>query len=550
MSFIQRPEWWIFALAVALLGLLIYWDVSARPARLRWARMAALALIVFALLALYLQPQVSISMGTKRVVLQTPNAPKKTLDSLQRLEYELVTDFNKLERNVDELVMVGDGLEAWELKKMNQSFAFIPAPLTSEGLLDFRLEAANERSPAGIHVKVFAVDKMELSLSGAGIEEVRKTVEPGIQSVEFTVVPQLAGAFTYQLTGARAQDTLFAEILPVHVKTATPPAVLILSGSPSFEWRYLKNHLSAAGFGVAERIHLSKDVYRESFTNLKEQSVQRLSEKVLEPFQLIVLDAAAHKALSVAERNALTAVLRKGEIGVVWLGETGQGSWVTGKRDEVRTLKFSGASGDLTVETKGWNTQGGSPIFLQNQEIGEVVSVGLGRVVVPSIASSYAWALRGEQALYADLWQQLLQPAMGRRWEKTSTPPMVWINEPALLEVTSDEQVEWLMDSSRLPLRERWEWPNEWTATVWPEKAGWQTITSSAGDSTLFFVFDSAAWPLRKARQLQAQTAEHALESAAPMRTEIQTLRPVSPWYFYGLFLLAIGFLWVEQRLG
>lgn len=550
MSLAHMPEWWVFVVAAVLLGSLIYLDFSSRPARLRWARILALVLLVLTLLGIYVQPQVSVSIGTKRVVLQTPNALKRTLDSLQRLGFERVTDISKVESNVDELVVVGDGLETWELKKLSQPFTFVSASILADGPLDFHVGEAKERSPMNIQVQLGTSDQLELSVKGAGIDEVKQSVPKGMHTVNFTVTPQLAGLLTYRFTGVRGVDTLFTEPIPVQVKEIRPPAIVLLSGSPSFEWRYLKNHLGAAGFGVAERIQLSKDVFRESFTNMKEQSLGRLSEKWMEFFQTVVLDAAAYKALSTAERSTLTALLRQGNIGIVWIGELAQNSLVNGQKGDVRLLSFEGKSGAQELQTTGWQVRGGSPIFVQNQEVGHVVQVGLGFVVVPTVASSYTWMLRGEQASYADLWYELLQPAMGRRWQGVTTLPVYWENEPSLALLPSDERTKWLIDSTELPLRERWEWPNQWVATIWPKAAGWQSLVSSEGDSSLFFVLDSGAWPMKKTKQLQAQTAAYASISQAKISETKQALRPISPWYFFGLFLLAITFLWVEQRLG
>jgi hypothetical protein len=64
-----------------------------------------------------------------------------------------------------------------------------------------------------------------------------------------------------------------------------------------------------------------------------------------------------------------------------------------------------------------------------------------------------------------------------------------------------------------------------------------------------FFVFDSAAWrgpELAERRQALAQR----LVAAAPSHRPADSERQLWPaMWFFGLFVLAAGFLWLEEKL-
>jgi hypothetical protein len=98
-----------------------------------------------------------------------------------------------------------------------------------------------------------------------------------------------------------------------------------------------------------------------------------------------------------------------------------------------------------------------------------------------------------------------------------------------------------LAQDTRLP-----EWS---TASYWPTAAGWHQVLGPGRTTHSFYVYDSAAWrgPTLLADE-QALAARASLASPSAPAT-ITVRQPWPAGWFLGLFLLAAGFLWLEEKL-
>ena len=452
------------------------------------------------------------------------------------------------EVTIDELVVVGDGLEAWELEWMERPFAYLPSKKIVEGPVDYWPATATERATLELSVALQLSDSMTIQLSGSGINTQSQKVTKNQRKVTFEVVPNLAGNVVFQLDGLRGKDTVFSEVLPMQVKPALPKAVLVLTSAPSFELRNLKNHLTASGFAVAERQKVSKESYHQSFVNMKERNLSRLSTSLLQDFQLVVVDAGGYDALSGSDRRNLLDRLETGELGVVWMGAKGTQSPIALQKGSTSKLTFTGEEDQISLETQPWRAVNGEELQHQGQVIGQTKSYGLGKVVVPWLSNSYTLLLKGEKKLYGGIWEELLQPVVGKEWEQADVeaPVFARVNEPLEI-VTTDERL--MADSVNLPVKEQWFLENNWEANYWPAERGWNSITIADKTSDVF-VFGSDDWPIQISRKTQRLTASYAGVSENTERHAVSTAVPISHWYFFGLFVLAFGYLWVEQRVG
>jgi hypothetical protein len=92
----------------------------------------------------------------------------------------------------------------------------------------------------------------------------------------------------------------------------------------------------------------------------------------------------------------------------------------------------------------------------------------------------------------------------------------------------------------------------EWSAaSYWPAGAGWHRVQGPGRTTHHFYVYDSAAWhgPALQADEqaLAARATGAGTKALAPATATVS-----QPWpagWFFGLFLLAAGFLWLEEKL-
>ena len=103
--------------------------------------------------------------------------------------------------------------------------------------------------------------------------------------------------------------------------------------------------------------------------------------------------------------------------------------------------------------------------------------------------------------------------------------------------------------SIRLALRQDTRLPEWSTAQFWPQAPGWHQVNGPGRAAHHFYVYPDAAWagPAQQERQMAiAQRATIAPAQNAATETVGQ------PWpagWFFGLFLLAAGYLWLEEKL-
>ncbi|MEQ8240124.1 MAG: hypothetical protein RIA69_12975, partial [Cyclobacteriaceae bacterium] len=323
MMMTNIPVWWMWIILVALFVAMGYWDLKGRPTRHRLLRFAAIVLAMLSLLMLYMRPYWTKESEAMRVAIATLNSSEEVLDSLKNVQVEILNSFDDYllksqETNIEELIVVGDGLEKWELEKLDRSFTYLPIEEFMEGPFDYWPSEAIERSAMQLSIGIQLLDSLSLVLSGPGITPLTKKINKGQSKVSFEVIPNLSGNLLYELAGIRGKDTIFREVMPMRIKPAKTTAVLVLTSAPSFELRNLKNHLAEAGFAVAERQKVSKETYHQSFVNLNQRNLSRLSNALLESFQLVIVDADTYDALSYSDRRNLLDRLKAGEIGMVW----------------------------------------------------------------------------------------------------------------------------------------------------------------------------------------------------------------------------------------
>jgi hypothetical protein len=186
--------------------------------------------------------------------------------------------------------------------------------------------------------------------------------------------------------------------------------------------------------------------------------------------------------------------------------------------------------------------------------------VGLGTVVVSTVAETFRWALGGQEVGYAAFWSLLLDaatppPAPAPTWQLASRWPRP--QYPLVLRLAGALPPAAVLPTVRplaggpaaaLALAQDTRLPEWHTAQYWAGVAGWHEVRGPGSVRHAFFVFDSAAWrgpELAERAQVLAQRAEPVATLAAAGTTQ----QPWTAGWFFGLFLLAAGFLWLEEKL-
>lgn len=591
---IQFP--WLIAIPVVLLLLWLAWRRPNRQ-RLTW-RMLASVVAGLSLVLLMFPPatQQAISPGT--AILLTQGYEADTLTALlQKLEakpkvytYKTASDKGETINSLTELRqrqpglqtvhLLGYGLEKEELdqlKHLQLQPHLTPAPAgvysvrwPSSIKLGEAVEVAGKYKAGPQSIKLYlhtagkAQDSVELAADNSHIFHLRYT-------------PKQQGRYTYTLL-ANA-DTLGQ--VPVQVEPQQELGVLLLASSPNFEFKFLKNHLAELQHRVALRTTISKDLSQSEWINMPRTDLNRITPKLLQAFDVVITEPQALQRLSAAEINALQKAVSEDGLGVLTIAAA-----PVANRNTAFFTDFSGkrVSQQSTRSTRAsWSSEAtasitAAPYTLNSAETitglvaeqgGNMLAgakrAGWGKVALSLVPQTFPWQLEGKPDVYASYWASLLS-AMAKEqvqekfWE-VAQPQVPQPNKPVILsftDYTSDgasvptASVTSVADSTRitLPLAQHPHQPEKYSATFWPRHSGWHKAEVAGIEPYFFFVQDTSALKFESIASRRAATQAFAAQQRIkPAEATIAYQEePVPLIWFFILFALSSGFLWLEEK--
>lgn len=469
----------------------------------------------------------------------------------------------------DQLHVYGYGLSDYELQQLgNRPLVFHPAK-TSAGVSSI---SYNGKLKAGetLHIQGSynnsSAQKVKLVLKGLNTGADSVIIQSNAQATfELTTVPKTNGRVVY---------TLFADnnaqgCLPVQVDPVKPLKVLMLSASPDFESKFLKNWLSENGHSVAARSAISKGKFNTEFINIAQFPLDRLSPSILNKFDVVISDLSVLNALSGAESTALKQEVADNGLGIIVKADsTGKSSWLqrgfpidrpSGKEPAPTSLIIKGikSSARLSSGSAYINYQNGTQPLVtnaQNRILTNSTILGSGKVVFTTLGNTFSWTLAGDKADYAALWSALISKAARKSADvvnEVSVSAIPLVNEPVSLQVTNNKQLPVNINGENTASLQNPNVPFEWAALYWPSTEGWQSISKNK-DVSWWYTHPKTDWTLIQASAKIASTREYENEYAKPgiVTKQIQGIVQIDipKIYFYILLLAAFTFLWIETK--
>jgi hypothetical protein len=417
---------------------------------------------------------------------------------------------------------------------------------------------------------------VSLRAAGTGRDSVQLTKSGAFR---LRYLPRAAGLQLPELVLRQAGRVVATEPVPVEVTTTALPPVLLLTAVPSFEFKFLKNNLAAQGRAVGLRSTVSKGLVQTEFLNQPAQPLDHLTPTLLSRYAVVVADAATLAALPPSESQTLREATRAGRLGLVVLADVAPlpaaaparadfsvlAQPTTGPSANPQLLTWPGAPASLRATLPAHLRPSASLKPLVSGPNAALVAAsrryGLGTVVVSVVPATFRWALQGQEVAYGSFWSQLLVAAtpppalaatwqLASRWPRPQYPLSLRLNGslppatalPTVRPLAGGTEVQLaLAQDTRLP-----EWS---TAQYWPRAAGWHQVQGPGRTAYNFFVFDSAAWRGPELADRQQALAQRMAAGKLSGGTTSSVQQPWPAAWFFGLFLLAAGFLWLEEKL-
>lgn len=477
--------------------------------------------------------------------------------------------------------VLGYGLEAQELEMVkDKNLVFHPSPQPS-GLQSVHwnksVKSGEQLVISGNYLNTD--DKaVKLIIMGLGTNLDSVNIPAGrSEYFQIKTIPKHLDKAVYSLIGIAEKDTILNEKLPVFVQAWGPLKVLILSSSPDFENKFLKNWLFENQYSIAVRSAISKNKFNTEFLNCTRINLDRITPSVLENFDLLISDPDELSAMSRAENQALQNQLNNG-MGLILIADSirkAEGflngifetrslvrvdeKMISLNWDDYNTKKMTlGSSGSFRILPKE-----GNQALVKDDKANIIVSsklFGRGRILLSSINDSYTWILGNDLKSYSSYWSKLIGDVARKKelnsvWALKDPLPVLNQETAFIIESGPDSIPVASSEGDLLKFAQDQVLGFQWTAPFWPRKTGWQLLeTRNSPDSiqNWFYVFNKNDWAsvnaAEKIKNNRKFSEESFSESNDQNISERYYRETVPPAYFFILFLLSCTYLWLEAK--
>jgi hypothetical protein len=590
-------------IAVLLLG----WLAWRRPDRRRlvW-RLLASAVAGVSLVLLIFPPTYQRALDPSTAILLTEGYEADSLSALlQKLEprplvYTYKTEapkssaipdlytFRQEQPQVQTVHVLGYGLAEQELQALQNTTVIphlsgMPTGIATITWLE-TITLGEQVTVAGQYTQATDTET-NLYLQAAG--QTRDSIslnEIGQHTFQLRYTPKQEGLYTYTLMAKSGNEVDTLGLVPVQINPAAKLAVLLVSSFPLFEFKFLKNHLGQLQHKVALRSTISKGMYQSEWLNMPQTDLSRITPKLLQQFDVVIIEPQSLQELSTAERTTLQRAVTEDGLGVLTIAGEQLGNRTTAFFTNFQSKRLS--QQDTRNARANWTngtTAAAIPVSPYTLVSSDAVTglieeqnnnllaagrkAGWGTVAMSVVPQTFSWQLEGKQATYASYWAHVLSSVAKRevqeKFWQVAKPQMPQVHQPITLKLTDytlteasstpKATVRSTADTNRtgIALQQGVHQPEIYESTFWPRRAGWHVVETQGVEPFYFLVQDSIAW---HHQDIQAKR-EATLQFAAQQRhtetasTTAYTEEQIPLIWFFLLFLLSSGFLWLEEKL-
>lgn len=594
---------WLLAI---LLTLLLLWLAWRRPERQRlvW-RLLASAVAGISLALLLFPPTYMRAVNPSSAILLTDGFDADTLAALLRQTepnpqvYTFkttadngmpVTDLYTLQQAhpaLQTLHILGSGLDKSVLQAL-KNIALVPhlsaAPAGVQAVHWPEIKKLGETIEIAGKYKNQTKATTWLYLQAAG--QLQDSIEVKTDSTytfKLRYTPKQTGRFAYIILAKTETQTDTLGQVPVQVAPVKELGILLLAASPSFEFKFLKNHLGQLQHRVALHTTISKDISQSEWLSMPQVNLNKITPKLLQQFDVVVTEPQALQGLSTTEKTALEKAVTADGLGILTIATAPASNRSTAFFTGFQTKRLSQQDARNTHASWAGNataTAVAAPYTLVNttavtglvKEQGSNLlagakQAGWGKVAMSFVPQTFPWQLEGKDQVYASYWANLLsaiakEEVLEKFWQLTS-PQAPQPDKPVILfftDYTSEDgattlaaTITSLADTSsiNLALAQNPVQPEQFSGTFWPRRSGWYQVQTADAPPYFFFVQNASSWPFQSIKQRQQATQAYvAKQSINPAKAAVTYKEEQVPliWFFI-LFVLSSGFLWLEEKL-
>ncbi|SDR71525.1 hypothetical protein [Gramella sp. MAR_2010_147] len=550
------------------------WYVSKKKRFFLKTFLAFLAIGSLALIAL--KPVKIVDAEKNKVIIFTPGYKEAQLDSLQNetkklevINYEPGKPLFTEDDRITSAFILGHGIasfDLWQFDGISSRFLSAAGP---DGVTKLHYKGINSIGDSFVLQGNYKNSKNGNRLilegpAGRSLDSISFD-NPGVHSFNLKSALKAKGNFLYSLVEKDSTGNLLtSNPVPVKVKDRQVLKILILNAYPTFETKYLKNFLAESGHEVVVRSQLTRGRFKFEYFNTERVTVNSISEEILENFDLLIIDAIELRNMAGRARDNLKIAVKEQGLGIFIQpdlnffnspGKFSELNFASTQNSEFRMEEWP----KVPIETYAFAINDEFMLQAIHESDGHIISgyrkVQNGRIGTSVFQDTYKLILEGNTEAYQALWSQIITDL-----SKTEEPDMDWssnsfmayANEPFSFKIRTSIQDPEIMDDqeNEIPIKADIDIPTLWTGTNFPREEGWRYLFTSRDRISKFYYYtgNTKDWTsLRAQKTMQENKRYFNSELKDNQLQKIQ--EPINLIWFYIVFLLSIGFLWLEPKI-
>ncbi|WP_296623466.1 hypothetical protein [Marivirga sp.] len=554
-------EVWHLAVLFIVFILGFLWEIKKQKPRKVW-RVIALLLTFISLYIIYLSPYTLIKKPQYSVLLISQNISENRIDSLSN-EYNLpllhqqsnskfkevgkdpITTISQLHYQIDTAFVYG---YFPQLNPVNYQFRS-DIEIQKGIQIDYPKSIALGDS---LSIRIQNREKREVNISAIiGNDSISKSISGNGQS-HISILPKSSGYILSEIS-TENENYHFA----VKVEESEQYVIQILSAVPDFEWKFLGDFLKSKEHSVYQKTQISKGKFKSSFFNWHD-SLQ-FDRGVAKKLKLLFADTKAWEDLAPNIRNRFLKTLKQNRGSLIF--RTNPNSQIQLDLDKSKPTNIFSTSDNL-LELNNYNYLQFNNLY----QLDEVAKNAVFRKVTPEVIygiinfqNSFQLKLSGKDKEYERIWSPVFNQLL-RKPSEFFNDKTKWAvqYQPFFFRLWSGEELDEISifnlqnDTIKLKFLPDKIFPERQHFMFYPKTVGWHFVNLKSQKEPIPFYVHS------EAQGIQSEfLSNYNYDYLNYLNFEVSNIQAeedkynqefVTLWFFL-LFLLSIGYLWIEDKI-
>jgi hypothetical protein len=577
IDFLNQEYFWPLVFCGFLLWGLFIWKEWSPVLKLRFYVNALIGLLVVgSVIMIALRPAIQNNSSSNSAMLLTRGYEQNQVDSLKEVHknikiipYKINQPIANAIDSVGALYILGEGLLPFDFWQLDEVPAQIIKGYTPYGITKLSVNedliVGDDLVVRGSYSNGHKGSRLVLSNpSGGGIDSI---VLNGLvkENFKLTMNPKVAGKFKYTLVEKDSLGTIISsEPLPLNIEGRNSLKVLMINNFPTFETKYLKNYLAELGHEVTIRSQLTKNKYKYEYFNTEKQPFYSFTEKQLEDYDLLFIDSESYVDLSRNSLSALRNSIRNSGLGLFIQPEASffkltkerSGFSFVPSKTVKSGLEFS-SNAVLEKHPYDFKEEHGLEKIYEynNNTLAAYRRMENGRLGTTLLQNTYQLLLKGFKETYEQFWSEIISDLAKRNYLQTE-----WIKSSRFahqdrpfhfkIKTAIDNPTILNAEGMQIALQQNVDIKSNWNGTTFPTKVGWNQlhVKNDSLSKYDYYVMDTLNWKSLMAFSTFEENQRH-FDGTYENQDKVKFLVPINQFWFYLIFIVGMGYLWLEPKL-